>query len=98
MLEPQNKSSPHLDCRILTQLTKGVARELQRSKFGFLRNHEMMPLLPDEETRTGRRFPKCFDQTLRGLGISKTLPVTDIRTPVGSVTGHIVNEYHIMLS
>lgn len=58
----------------------------------------MMPLLPDEETRTGKRFPKCFDQTLRGLGISKTLPVTDIRTPVGSVTGHIVNEYHIMLS
>ena len=36
---------------------------------------------------TGRTAPKCLFQTLRGLGILKTFPVTENLIPVGSVTG-----------
>lgn len=28
--------------------------------------------------------------------MSRMLPVTDIRTPVGSVTNHLVNKCHVM--
>lgn len=35
---------------------------------------------------TGNMSPKFFSQVVRGFGTSRTFPVTDIRTPDGSVT------------
>ena len=43
MSKPQ-KSSSHLGGRILTQFIKGITCELQWSKFGFLRDHDEIPL------------------------------------------------------
>ena len=47
---PQKRRSLYLGGRILTQITKGIASELQRSKFGLLHGHEMVRLLSDGET------------------------------------------------